>query len=91
MPAPLAIGSLVLGGIQAVGGLIGALSMGRRPRFTEDPRFAQAAGRAEYMAGMVTLRRRGQLSRVILPRRLLGIIGGGLICLVAIWLGLWPG
>lgn len=52
MPAPLAIGSLVLGGIQAVGGLIGAMNMGRRPRFTEDPRFAQAAGRAEYMAGM---------------------------------------
>lgn len=52
MPAPLAIGSLVLGGIQAVGGLIGALNMGRRPRFAEDPRFAQAAGRAEYMAGM---------------------------------------
>jgi hypothetical protein len=52
MPAPLAIGSLVLGGIQAVGGLIGAMNMGRRPRFAEDPRFAQAAGRAEYMAGM---------------------------------------
>lgn len=52
MPAPLAIGSLVLGGIQAVGGLIGALNMGRRPRFAEDPRFTQAAGRAEYMAGM---------------------------------------
>ncbi len=52
MAAPLAIGSLVLGGIQAVGGLIGALNMGRRPRFTEDPRFTQAAGRAEYMAGM---------------------------------------
>jgi hypothetical protein len=52
MPAPLAIGSLVLGGIQAVGGLISAMNMGRRPRFQEDPRFAQAAGRAEYMAGM---------------------------------------
>lgn len=52
MPAPLAIGSLVLGGIQAIGGLAAALSMGRRPRFQEDPRFAQAAGRAEYMAGM---------------------------------------
>jgi hypothetical protein len=46
------IGSLVLGGIQTVGGLIAALGMGRRPRFTEDSRFTQAAGRAEYMAGM---------------------------------------
>jgi len=52
MPAPLAIGSLVLGGIQAIGGLAAALSMGRRPRFQEDPRFTGAAGRAEYMAGM---------------------------------------
>ena len=46
------IGSLVLGGIQTVGGLIAALGMGRRPSFTEDPRFTQAASRAEYMAGM---------------------------------------
>jgi hypothetical protein len=52
MPAPLAIGSLVLGGIQAVGGLISAMNMGSRPRFQEDPRFTGAAGRAEYMAGM---------------------------------------
>ena len=49
---PLAIGSLVLGGIQAIGGLVSAFSMGDRPRFREDPRFTGAAGRAEYMAGM---------------------------------------
>jgi hypothetical protein len=52
MPAPLAIGSLVLGGIQTIGGLVSAFSMGDRPRFREDPRFTGAAGRAEYMAGM---------------------------------------
>jgi hypothetical protein len=52
MAAPLAIGSLVLGGIQAIGGLVSAFSMGDRPRFREDPRFTGAAGRAEYMAGM---------------------------------------
>ena len=44
------IGSLVLGGIQLAGGLAAALSMGRRPRFSEDPRFTDAASRAEYMA-----------------------------------------
>ena len=52
MAAPLAIGSLVLGGIQTIGGLVSAFSMGGRPRFREDPRFTGAAGRAEYMAGM---------------------------------------
>jgi len=44
------IGSLVLGGIQLAGGLAAALSMGKRPRYSEDSRFTDAASRAEYMA-----------------------------------------
>jgi hypothetical protein len=52
MPAPLAIGSAILGGIQLFGGLATAMGMGDRPQYTMTPEMRRSAGRAEYMAGM---------------------------------------
>lgn len=54
MAAPLAfpIASAIMGGVQLMGGLIGAASMGARPRYSMTPEMRRSAGRAEYMAGM---------------------------------------
>ena len=46
------IASAILGGVQLVGGIAAAASLGDRPSYTEDPNFARSAGRAETMAQM---------------------------------------
>ena len=48
----LGIASAILGGVQLVGGIAAAASLGDRPSYTEDPNFARSAGRAETMAQM---------------------------------------
>lgn len=48
----IGLASAILGGVQLVGGIIAASSLGDRPSFTEDPNFSRSAGRAETMAGM---------------------------------------
>lgn len=48
----IGIASAILGGIQLVGGIAAASSLGDRPSYSEDPNFARSAGRAETMAGM---------------------------------------
>ena len=48
----LGIASAILGGVQLVGGIAAAASLGDRPKYTEDPNFARSAGRAETMAQM---------------------------------------
>lgn len=48
----LGIASAILGGVQLVGGIAAAASLGDRPSYTEDPNFSRSASRAETMAGM---------------------------------------
>lgn len=48
----IGVASAILGGIQLVGGIAAAASLGDRPSFSEDPNFTRSAARAETMAGM---------------------------------------
>lgn len=48
----LGIGTAILGGVQAIGGIAMAMGLGERPRYSMTPEMRQSAGRANYMAGM---------------------------------------
>jgi hypothetical protein len=52
MPIPLGIGTAILGGVQAIGGIAMAMGLGERPKYSMTPEMRQSAGRANYMAGM---------------------------------------